>query len=276
MKNFKFNLGKVLVICFVSFLAVSCAEDTNNEIEEVGSSKTIDLSGVIYSGVKFPQGTIGEYSDDRKTLLMKLPKDYLYVARKSDGFLGFASIGTYTCNSSCSGCEPYRAGEVVGCSSCPRGSKDKCVGGWGKSYQFEIGDGQDGKIINLNEMANQIDASEIPENALYTFDELLENESISKKFDALLTYLNLDINQENITTKNMLFDFYGVTIILAVPQNRFNQVSKILASFEDVNAACSCNNGSSGCTLEDIKKFGKKVGVKCAKGGCYPCSMSGI
>ena len=43
MKNFKFNLGKMLVICFVSFLAVSCAEDANNEPDNVVDSSRMEF-----------------------------------------------------------------------------------------------------------------------------------------------------------------------------------------------------------------------------------------
>ena len=287
----KFRLLSVLVTLLFSFSFIACSSDENN-LENGNYQKELlqsteipsDMGGIKFGSIVLPKGTMSQISKDGSRLDFKLPKNYIYVAIDADGKAFLADSGSYTCKSTCSGgCDVVKLGEVVGCSACPEGSTESCTGSRREetieaeksSFKYQIGDGNMGGLVNLENGINFITEFSKTKNSnknAPNFDILMKLPKFKSEFNSFFDKLWTGKSLSNENSKAVLVDFYGNVISLQIPLENFKNSTEVLEEGDDIS--CSCSSGSSGCSLKEIKRGFITVGHSCVAGDCTSCTMS--
>lgn len=287
MKDLKFL--PFFIILIVSLIFYACSNEEVNLNEAHGQKQLLqdtkipsDLEGIKFGSIILPKGTIAKVSQDNSRLDFKLPKKYIYMATDINGKAIFANSGSYTCTSICSGgCDVVRLGDVVGCSACPEGSSDSCTGNRGgkkienkSSYDHQIGEGKNGALINLENGINFLSSSSrrVSKENTPDFQTMMEFPKINSEFENFFEKIWNGKSPNNRNSKEVLVDFYGQTISLLIPIETYNNSKSQFV--ESGNISCNCSSGSSGCTLNKIKKGIITVGHSCSAGSCTSCTMS--
>jgi hypothetical protein len=286
----KIKILSIITILITSAIFHACSNDEteNNIPNEVSSKKQLiqetkiplDMGGIKFGNLLLPKGTISVISQNGSRLDFKLPKNFIYVATDKNGKVFLADSGSYTCKSTCSGCDVIRLGDNIGCSACPEGSTAACIGRRGKSTntkKHQIGDGLNGRIVETKNSIHLIyEGEKIDNNNIkpFKFNSLIDNTKIKNEFYNFVDnfWKGKTINKHNF--KKVLASVYGTTIVMYVPID-YSPNSKFLLS-DGSNVSCNCDSGSSGCDLEGIYKAGGliRIGDKCVAGSCESCTMS--
>jgi hypothetical protein len=289
----KLNAISVLLFSLIGMIFFNCSneeteknlfDESLNKVEQiVDTSIPSDMEGIIFGNIALPKGTTSKISENGSRLDFMLPENYLYIATDSNGTAFFANRGSYTCTSTCTGgCDVVKLGDVVGCSSCPEGSTATCVGQHGvptvenrSDYSHLIGDGNNGGLINvesgINFITNISKRSTLNEN-IPNFDILMRHPKIKTEFDKFFDKIWNDNLPNKDNSISVLMEVYGKTISILIPVETY-QSSNIQFINGDA-VTCNCSSGSTGCTLQNIKKGFIVVGQTCVAGSCESCTMS--
>jgi len=283
MKNIKFLSTIIILVTGVIFFACSNNEAQDTIFNDVSNIKNttipLDMGGLKFGSIVLPKGTISKISQNGSRLDFKLPKNYIYAATDEKGQVFFADSGSYTCTSNCSGgCDVVKLGDVVGCSACPEGSTDPCTGKRGLNsfqknnlYSHQIGDGNNGGLINLESGISFITTKKKLNRYVPNLEVLTKHPKIKSEFDNFFNKIWKNKLPTKKNSKEVLVDVYGKTISLLIPIETY-QSSKV--QFIGGKISCNCSSGSSGCTLKAIKKGFVTVGHTCVAGSCNSCTMS--
>ena len=263
------------LLFFMSILLIFSCEESIVDEQDLGLN-TEDFSNLYYNNLKLPEGTVGIYSADRSSVRLELPDNIKYIANNDNSFI-ITSSGSYTCTSKCSpGCDVVKLGDDIGCSACPKTSKEDCIGSHGKTTSGNlIGDGEGGGFIDLDlgitfsqksDILNQLDAPQ--------WDVLIKHPEVNKKFEEFYSSYWPSGIPDYKNSKSIVVNIYGVHVKLLMPSNLDYRADTV--SGDEVT--CACNSGTEGCIHEEINvKIGfinKKVGDKCVAGACTSCKMS--
>ena len=288
----KNKLLLLFIISIIGIISYACINDkveenvvdgvSNLEIEQYRETKIpTDMGGIKFGSLVLPKGTISTISQNGSRLDFKLPKNYIYAATDNTGKAFFTHEGSYTCTSTCSGgCDVVKFGNEIGCSACPEGNSDPCVGERGKNMQkngaieHQIGYGQNGGIINLEYGISFIthQSKKTKNENSPNFDVLISHPKIKMEFDLFLNKIWGDKTPNLKNAKEVLVDVYGEIISLYIPLEMHKN-----STFQFINAAkisCKCSSGDSGCKLEPIKKGIMTIGQSCKAGSCTSCTMT--
>lgn len=280
MKYFKILfVALISVACLLTF---ACSSNTDNIIlnEDLIAEIDIptDMEGLKFGSIILPKETISKISENGSRLDFTLPKNYVYIAVNGTGEIIFANKGTYTCTSTCNGgCNVVKLGDYIGCSACPQNTTKECVGRFteivvdkGENYFNQIGDGNNGVLINLekgiNFVTKETNSDALNKNVL-DFDVIMKHPRIEAEFNNKL-WKDKKPNSEN--SKESLVDVFGKVISLFIPLEMYYN-SEI--PFVHGKPSCNCDSGSSGCKLEAIKKALVVIGHTCVSGECKSCTM---
>lgn len=295
MKTIKNSSIIITLLTLVSFAFYACSNNDAKSVilDEIANQKELfqdttipsDMGGLKFGSLLLPKGTISKISQNGSRLDFKLPENYVYAAKDATGKVFFAIEGSYTCTSTCSGgCDVLKLGDNIGCSACPAGSTEPCVGQRGKrnvqksdKYSHQIGDGNDGGLINLKNGISFITTRTarnkriLPENTP-NFEFLTKHPKIKAEFDLFFNEMwDGELPNEN-NSKPVLVNFYGKVISLLIPIEIY-QTSEIQFIAGDT-ISCSCSSDTGACILKPIKKTFVIIGYTCVAGDCTSCTMN--
>ncbi|MEL7146652.1 MAG: hypothetical protein AAFO69_09815 [Bacteroidota bacterium] len=272
-----------MIVCITFLVLVACTtDDVNREAEELlhqlqDTAVPSDLGGLHEGHLVLPKGTMSSLSADGSTLIYTLPEEVHYIANEN-GELAMATMGSFTCTSKCSGgCDVVKFGEQLGCSACPEGSTDDCVGSRGLAG-FSVGDGDGGGFINLQKGISFLTAADMDmqqAEPIWTgpsWNVLMSHPEIARSFNSFYEELWNGAEPDLEQAQLVLVSVFGTTVRLYVPSSLMTDGRLGIIAGEAVT--CECSSGTTGCKHEDIKKGIIKVGDKCVAGNCTSCRMN--
>src|SRR5690625_4761248 len=204
-----------ILFAIAYFLNLSCSSNTDNIIlnEELITTEIdipTDIEGLKFGSIILPKETMSKITENGSRLDITLPENYVYIAVDSNGEAIFANKGSYTCTSTCyGGCNVVKLGDHIGCSACPQNTTEECVGKFteiivdkGNNYSNQIGDGNNGELINLdkgiNFVSKETNNDDLNQISL-DFDVIMKHPRIGAEFNKFYNKLWKDKkpNSEN-------------------------------------------------------------------------------
>lgn len=282
MKMFKLI---TLVFIFAQFLSAcqeSAREDLPVTVDENLLAIPENMGGLNFGGVILPEGTTSSVSSDKSTVTIRLPENFVYLARLNNELL-LADEGGYTCTSTCSGgCDVVKLGKDIGCSACPEGSTEQCVGQSAKKSFNTIGQGSEGGFIDLSKGISFVRSGEEAtySHTLPTWDVIMMHPEVQKNFNNFIEELWPEGTRPAKSDKLARLNVYGTYIRVYIPadfEQRMASTTLSLADAEKVDCNCSSSE-EGGCDHEDVTIgsgiLKKKIGDKCVAGACTSCTMT--
>ncbi|HET8860310.1 hypothetical protein [Marivirga sp.] len=275
-------IKKFTLLMLLPFVLLACNEEKiqNDSFLEENADINIpsDMGGINFKGVILPNGTKSEVSNDGSTLTVKLPEGVFYIA-SLNGELISSKEGGYTCTSTCSGgCDVVKLGSEVGCSRCPEGSTEECVGKDPDDEGFySIGEGTGGGFINKNIGISFVKSGEdrIEHFQSPDWEVLMQYPDFERAFNSFVKDLWPEGKVDRENADLVVVNAFGTYLRMYVPSSFLSsRTDNELISGGDVS--CDCSSGESGCVYEEITTgpFNTKIGDKCVAGACESCTMS--
>lgn len=277
MYYFKYSI--IIYAC----LLFTCISKHNEDNSTSNFFKVPELlDNFVLDGMKVPTGTHAEYVNSR-IVSISFPEGIYVVTKLSNNEFKLENNKKYQCSCSGSGCNVIafpnsEGGFDVGCSSC----NETCTGRYIPTEPEEEGSLMVG-FIDLNQgvdFANTNDAellSPINANLIYEVPEL------NRVMDEFLVNNNITYHDDtnNTSFKNIYLNAFGKIISLKVNPKELDGIKeKNNTNVLFGTPTCSCDSGSGGCQLEEIKRKPCgvcppiTVGYQCTAGECVTCGMT--
>ena len=270
-KNFTLSF---IVVCFTA-----CnSEPPQKELPFVDLTIPEKFEGFAVGGYITPTGTTAKVkrTGNRSVMTFEFRDGLIRVGRNVNGDVVAQFGGTYTCTSNCGwGCDVVNFGGDVGCSSC-KDEKGKITTGTCTGTHSEDDSERliydDSGFIDLNKGISIILNSEEMDDenfiSIPTWKVMSQIPEVSSELTRFMTAMWGETEITTSNSKSAVVNFFGAKAVLSIPADAI-----VNGRISSGTPSCSCDSGSSGCTLEEIRKFGVKVGYMCVRGGCTSCTM---
>jgi len=260
------------------FLISACLDDQVKQDNPLQLPEV--LNNVKFGDIQLPNGTIAKRLPGTSNAVEFIfPRGIQYVGldKESKQVLRIGS-GCYECTSTCTkGCDVVKLGEQVGCSRCE--DKATCSGkdcsSMGQMEQAGFIDLNSGiKLISKETFSSQ---EFLKPPSLEVLNKIPEVRDALEKF--YTEYWGAEIPSSK-NSKSVVVSFFGAKANLFIPTDmisnaRINQTYYMIDDGNEVK--CSCESGSSGCTLKEIKANVwpyPVIGQSCESGSCNSCRMT--
>jgi len=276
------NLTKFLIVCLSALLVSACTKvdqccDANpasvieGDIVFKKGNEPIYTFQTVIDGIRFPDSTKVEFSEDGKRMRFQFPEGFRFVYREEGGEIGTTGRLWYVCTCSGSGgCSPYLSGVGAGClhGTC----SGSCSGEWVDDENPHHRPSQlEGAFVNLSYIGVTYVRSRAEFEKLVAFDSLVLNiPKIAETYSMLameqIGFMYLDPSYPNCEMKIVAMNFYGSLIAAEVPVS-FIEAKGGYDAFTLVK--CKCLVGS-GCVPKPLPNGT----VVCQGGNCSKCAIS--
>lgn len=260
------------LICITTIVLISCTEGPAPGASSVEDQLHLPkvLTDTYFGGYRLPDGTTTSLNE-KGGVNFNFPAGVFFFGIDSKGEIVRASSSCYSCSSTCTeGCDVVKLGNDIGCNRCEPPSTETCEGKPCESDQIVGLEG--GGFVNFNsgiKFINNKQADELEKLASPTIEVLMQIPEVNEKLEAFYRNVWKEEVPGEGNYDEVLVNLFGSVATFYVPKSDSNEESRLKS--EEIS--CNCTSGSTGCTLEEIKKFGTVIGHKCTAGSCTTCQM---